>query len=82
MDCYELYDSNMPPSQVCMLNLWDELQILHKQKKQVWERKLTIIGFKVDLERMTIMLPHEWKEELIDKLNCFMFPVGKCRKCF
>ena len=32
---YEPYKRHMPTSQVTLLNLWDELGIPHKDKKQV-----------------------------------------------
>lgn len=52
-----------------LLDLWDELGIPHKQKKQVHGSPLTIIGINVDPNSMTFTLPPAAKQHLIDKLK-------------
>ena len=68
---YEAYNQLMPTSQVKLLNLWDRLGIPHKQKKQVFGKKLTIIGFNVDANELTITLPTESKVDLVAQLYEF-----------
>ena len=68
---YEPYSRFMPTHQVTLLSLWDRLGIPHKEKKQVFGSKLTIIGIDVDANNLTLTLPHENKLELIALLNDF-----------
>ncbi|KAJ2927278.1 hypothetical protein H1R20_g9817, partial [Candolleomyces eurysporus] len=68
------YSKFLPCSQVMLLELWDELNIPHKEKKQVFSSPLTIIGFKVDPNTMTIALPNNVKTKLIDKLDLWIQP--------
>ena len=68
---YEPYQRLMPTSQVTLLNLWDNLGIPHKEKKQVSGKNLTIIGIDVDTNNLTLTLPHESKSDLIAQLNDF-----------
>ena len=68
---YEPYNRSMPASQVMLLNLWDELGIPHKDKKQISGTTLTIIGIEVDANNLTLTLPQENKEELMSQLKDF-----------
>ena len=54
-----------------LLNLWDELGIPHKEKKQVSGKILTIIGIEVDANLLTLTLPSENKSELVAQLKEF-----------
>jgi hypothetical protein len=62
----------MPAKQVALLTLWDELHIPHKKKKQVWGPILTIIGFQLDINNMSITLPSEAKDRLISAIQDFI----------
>jgi hypothetical protein len=50
------------------LELWDDLGIPHKEKKQVFGSPLTIIGFDVDPNAMPITLPDHAKQEFLSEL--------------
>ena len=45
---YELYYQAIPIDQAKILCLWDEIHLLHTEKKQVAGRAVTIVGFEVD----------------------------------
>lgn len=62
----------LPESQVRFLNLLDQLGIPHKPEKQVYGHKLTIIGFDVDPNAMTITLAEDRKKELAEKIRKFV----------
>ncbi|KIJ90069.1 hypothetical protein K443DRAFT_15553 [Laccaria amethystina LaAM-08-1] len=47
---YEPYHKYMPSNQVKILELWDEINLPHKESKQVFGSTLTIIGIKVDVQ--------------------------------
>ncbi|RXW18702.1 hypothetical protein EST38_g7150 [Candolleomyces aberdarensis] len=66
------YSAFLPRSQVQLLELWDELGIPHKEKKQVSGSPLTIIGLNVDPNTMTITLPVEAKKKLVDELQVWI----------
>jgi hypothetical protein len=53
------------------LELWDELGIPHKPKKQLSGKTLTIIGIDVDANNLTLTLPLESKRELVTHLKDF-----------
>ena len=51
---YEPYQNSYPASQAVLLELWDELGIPHKEKKQNFRPKLTIIGIDVDADKLIL----------------------------
>ena len=65
---YAPYNKYMPNRQVTLLELWDELGIPHKPHKQVFGSPLTIIGIDVDPNHMTLTLPFEAKDRLLNEL--------------
>lgn len=69
---YKPYQSFMPPKQVQLLRLWDELHIPHAPEKQLYGRSLTIIGFSVDATTMKITLPRERLDELVHAIHSFI----------
>lgn len=69
---YAPYQRHMPPKQVRLLLLWDELGIPHSDEKQLFGRQLTIIGFHIDPVRMTISLPHDKRLELVRAIRDFL----------
>ena len=68
---YDRYGRSMPTTQVTLLKLWDHLGIPHKEKKQVFGGRLTIIGIDVDANEMTLTLPPESKSDLVAQLRDF-----------
>ena len=68
---YKPYSRFMPTNQVKLLTLWDRLGIPHKEKKQLFGPKLTIIGIEVDANNLTLTLPEQNKLELISNLENF-----------
>ena len=54
---YPPYARELPIDQCCMLLLWDELGIPHKEHKQIHGAPLIIIGIDVDPNWMTLCLP-------------------------
>ena len=55
-----------------LLSLWDELGIPHQQPKQVYGRSLTIIGMHIDSDAMTITLPRESADKLVQHVRSFV----------
>ncbi|KAF7973479.1 hypothetical protein HWV62_15086 [Athelia sp. TMB] len=75
---YEPYGELFPAKQVRLLRLWDRLGIPHDRAKQVYGTCLTIIGFEVDANAMTITMPPDSRRELIIAIRKFA-PVGQRR---
>ncbi|KIY44616.1 hypothetical protein FISHEDRAFT_21665, partial [Fistulina hepatica ATCC 64428] len=57
--------------QVRLLHLWDELGVPHERKKQEWGHSLTIIGFVVNVDEMSITMPDQSRRDLIAALRAF-----------
>ncbi|KAH7915246.1 hypothetical protein BJ138DRAFT_1132731 [Hygrophoropsis aurantiaca] len=68
---YPPYQTSYPSKQTKLLLLWDELGIPHDKSKQVWGRKLEIIGFLVDPNNLSIEFPPEKRALLIDHIEEF-----------
>jgi hypothetical protein len=66
---YAPYNEYFPRDQVTLLSLWDELGIPHKKEKQIFGSPLTVIGISVDANLMTLELPEEARERLIDEVK-------------
>ncbi|THH17333.1 hypothetical protein EW146_g3442 [Bondarzewia mesenterica] len=77
--CYKPYDAYYPAKQVCLLELWDFLGIPHEKKKQEFGRTLTIIGFQVDTQAMTISLDPDARRKLVNAVRSFMHDAPKRR---
>lgn len=54
-----------------LLQLWDELGILHKAQKQVFGSPLTVIGFDVDSHLVWVTLWEDSKAHLVSELHSF-----------
>ena len=65
---YESYHKLLPAKQAKLLQLWDELCIPHEESRQVFGSPLTIIGFNVDPNTMTIIMPDAAQSELLTAL--------------
>jgi hypothetical protein len=58
----------MPAKQAGFLCLWDELGVPHEDRKQVSGAPLTIIGFEVDPNALTVTMPLSARTDLIKAL--------------
>jgi hypothetical protein len=63
-------------NQTLLLQCWDTLGVPHQPEKQLFGSKLTIIGFLVDLEELTISLGPERRNDLLIELDCFIIQRG------
>ncbi|KAJ3969353.1 hypothetical protein EV361DRAFT_804009 [Lentinula raphanica] len=69
---YKPFNMRIPAKQAQLLYLWDFLGIPHKLKKLLNGPSLPIIGFDVDPNAMTITLPEESKQELVQSVRDFI----------
>ena len=75
---YPPYDSYYPSDQTKLLLLWDELNVPHAKKKQVYGPIIPYVGFDVDPNTMTISLSGDHQAELIARVHNFS-RIGKHR---
>ena len=75
---YEPYHRFLPSRQYALLRLWDALGIPHEDRKQVFGSPLTIIGFEVDPNALTITMPYSARSDLIKAIREFARP--GCRR--
>jgi hypothetical protein len=68
---YHQYGKDMPANQVKLLSLWDNLGIPHEPHKQVFREKLTVIGIEVNANSLTLTLPSESLNNLLEELQHF-----------
>ncbi|SJK99655.1 uncharacterized protein ARMOST_02963 [Armillaria ostoyae] len=54
---YSPYHKLLPTKQTSLLKLFDELSVPHEEEKQLYGDILTIIGFDIDPNAMTITMP-------------------------
>lgn len=66
---YSPYNVEYPAQQVRLLELWDEVGIPHKQKKQVFGTQLMILGIEVDTKDLKFTLPGEARDRLLKELD-------------
>jgi hypothetical protein len=66
---YQPYRKVMPSNQAKMLQLWDEINIPHKEKKQVSGSLLTVIGIEVDANALTMTMPQNSLRDLISAIT-------------
>jgi hypothetical protein len=69
---YDPYKCYLPAKQTSLLQLWDDLSIPHQRAKQEYGPVLTLIGFQVDPNAMTITMPSDAKRDLIAYLESFL----------
>jgi hypothetical protein len=65
---YEPYNTSFPRHQTLLLQLWDDLSIPHKPKKQVFGYVIPVISIDIDPNAMTLTLSPERREALCDTL--------------
>ena len=72
----------MPKDQIDLMNLWTDLNIPFKEKKQLFGSPLTIIGIDVDPNKMTFSLPDYARQDLLEHLDqfCMTSPSSKGAK--
>jgi hypothetical protein len=74
------YTELYPSEQVQLLQLWDEILLLHEKQKQLIGKLLHIIGFNVDLSTLLISFPQESKRYLVSAIRDFVDPHNsRCR---
>ena len=61
-------------NQTKLLLLWDELNIPHEEKKQIYGPIVAFVGFEVDPNAMTIFISDERRAELVEKVLTFAKP--------
>lgn len=71
---YTPFQKSLPTEQTGLLQLWDELRISHDEPKQVYGLILTIIGFDVDPNAMTITMLLQSHANLIYAICTFAAP--------
>jgi hypothetical protein len=74
VEFYAPYQKLMPTKQVHLLLHFDELGIPHDECKQVSGSPLTIIGFDVDPNTMTITMPPYARQDLLIAIRTFANP--------
>ncbi|KIL63008.1 hypothetical protein M378DRAFT_80362 [Amanita muscaria Koide BX008] len=74
VELYRPYNVVMPRKQALLLSLWDEIGIPHDQTKQLWGETLTIIGFVVDPNAMTVTMPPDKLRDLLAAISVFCYP--------
>lgn len=74
---YPPYNAYYPSDQTKLLLLWDELNISHVKKKQIYGPVVPYVGFDMDPNTMTILLSDDQQADLIAKVKIFG-KVGKC----
>ena len=68
---YPPYGKHLPDKQARYLELWDELGIPHDEEKQLSGSPLTIIGFEVDPNLVSVGLPASRRSELFAAIDDF-----------
>jgi hypothetical protein len=68
---YEPYNRSFPTKQTRLLLLWDELGIPHSLEKQEFGSVLSIIGFLVDPNAMTVTMSAESRADLVSVIRIF-----------
>jgi hypothetical protein len=68
---YPPYGRYYPSEQTRLLLLWDELDIPHEEKKQLYGPVVPFIGFDVDPNAMTISISDERKAILLARVTDF-----------
>jgi hypothetical protein len=71
LEFYAKYEAFLPSEQVCLLQLWDEINLPHEEQKQISGTSIPIIGFNVDPNKMTVTMSEAKKSELISACTTF-----------
>jgi hypothetical protein len=68
---YDPYKRYYPTEQTKLLLLWDELNIPHEERKQIYGPVVPFIGFDVDPNAMTISISTDRIMELVQRIRDF-----------
>ena len=71
---YAPYNCYMPSEQVMILQLWDEIGLLHENSKQISGPVILCIGFEVDPNIMTVTMIPAKRESLLEACQLFITP--------
>lgn len=71
LEFYAPYACKYPRKQVQLLQLWDELGIPHRKKKQEFGSSLEIIGLYINPQDMTITMSEDRRSSLINEIDLF-----------
>ncbi|OBZ71265.1 hypothetical protein A0H81_08358 [Grifola frondosa] len=71
VEFYLPYRMYLPAKQAKLLCLWDQIGLPHERKKQECGPVLTIIGFDVDPNAMTVTLLQEGRIKLLEAIRSF-----------
>ena len=74
---YKPHHHYFPSKQTKLLQLWDELNIPHVEKKQIYSPIVPFVGFNVDPNKMIISISDECCADLIVKVLTFA-KLGRC----
>ena len=74
---YAPYNCDLLTPQARLLNLWDEIGVPHKPKKQIHGEAIPVIGIVIDPNAMTYSLMPEAHQRLIDELQEWTKPKGR-----
>ena len=66
---YKPYKKHMPTNQARLLRLWDEIGLPHDEEKQLSGPYLRILGYDVDANKMTVQVPDDKKEKVVQLLR-------------
>ncbi len=80
VEWYAPYSKFLPRSQARLLRLWDDINLPHEEQKQVAGVQLTIIGFFVDADQLSISLPPDAKQRFLDEISAFCDVSSGCRR--
>ena len=78
---YTPYCKFMPANQVKLLQLWDEINLPHKESKQIFRSLLTIIRFKVNADALSMTMPPDKLSQLITAIHEFTTSKHKFTLC-
>ncbi|RDX45993.1 hypothetical protein OH76DRAFT_1485786 [Lentinus brumalis] len=71
VEWYGPYSKFLPQAQARLLHLWDDIKLPHEEPKQVAGVQLTIIGFLVDADALTITIPDDARQRLLQEIESF-----------
>jgi len=69
---YDPYHKVMPANQVKLLQLWDEINLPHKESKQIFGSPLTVIGIEVDTDALSMSMPPDTLIQLVSVIREFI----------
>ena len=71
LDLDDKYEAFMLSDQVHLLQLWDEIGLLHEESKQISGLSIPIIGFEVDPNALTVTMADARKSALVSTCTAF-----------